>query len=107
MWSAVLNAVVYHFTLNYKELNTLLLSLQNLHDYEYPDTFCHSTVVYFTDNTVLHYIGASRSSGIPSLHALITSIRLLEIDLVIHIVVIHIPGVVMIDQVTDGLSQGI
>ena len=107
MWSAVWNAVVYRFTSNFKELSTLLLSLRNLRDYGKLDTIQHSTVFYFTDNSVTYHIAASGSSGTPSLHDLISSIRLIEIELDIHLTVIHIPGVVMIQQGTDDLSRGI
>ena len=66
-----------------------------------------TTVFYFTDNTVTYYIGASGSSSEPKLHELISNIRLLEIELDIHLNVVHIPGLVMIDQGTDNLSRGI
>ena len=96
---------MYKFTSNFKELKTLLLSLQNLRLYGDLNTIRHSTVFYFTENTVTYYIGASGSSSTPLLHELISSIRLLEIELDIHLMVIHIPDVVMIDQGTDGLSR--
>ena len=47
------------------------------------------------------------SSCTPTLHELISAIRLIEIEVDIHLPVIHIPGVVMIQQGTDNLSQGI
>ena len=107
VWSVVWDVVVYKFTSNFKELHTLLLSLQNLRLYGDLNTIRHSTVFYFTDNTVTYYIAASGSSSTPALYELISSIRILEIELDIHLMVIHIPGVVMIDQGTDGLSRGI
>ena len=107
MWSAVWNAVVYRFTSNIKELSTLLLSLRNLRDYEDLNTIWNSTVFYFTDNSVTYHIAASGSSSKPSFHNLISSIRLIEIELDVHVAVIHIPGVVMIQQGTDNLSRGI
>ena len=65
------------------------------------------TVFYFTDNTVTYYINASGLSGYSSLHGLISQIWLLEIKLDLHLIVVHIPGIVTIQQGTDGLSQGI
>ena len=107
MWSAVWNLVIYRFTSNYKELNTLLLALQTLRRYSDLKRIRQTTVFYFTDNTVTYYIGASGSSAEPKLHDLISNIRLLEIELDIHLNVVHIPGLVMNDQGTDNLSQGI
>ena len=48
--------------------------------------------------------GSSRS---PELQKLLKAIRLLELELQVFLVVIHVPGVVMIIQRTDGLSRGI
>ena len=106
-WSAVWDVVVYCYTSNYKELNTIKLALQQLKKYSDPTVIRHSTVFYFTDNSVSYYIAASGSSGNHNLHRLITEIRHLEMELGIQLVVIHIPGVVMIDQGTDGLSRGV
>ena len=66
-----------------------------------------STVFYFTDNSVTYLITESGSSRDDKLHALVSDICLFEIDLRIQLVVVHIPGVVMIQQGTDGLSRGI
>ena len=57
MWSAAWNVVVYRFSSNYKELNTLLLALQTMRQYSEIDKIRHTTVFYFTDNTVTYYIG--------------------------------------------------
>jgi hypothetical protein len=53
------------------------------------------------------WITASGSSGSPALHKLIKEIRLLELELECSLQVIHVPGMIMIDQGTDGLSRGI
>ena len=78
-----------------------------MRQYSEVDKIRHTTVFYFTDNTVTYYIGTSGSSSKERLHKLISNIRLLEIELDIHLVVVHIPGLVMIEQGTDGLSRGI
>ena len=54
MWSVVWNAILYLLTSNFKELNTLLLSLWNLRDYGDLDTIWHLTVFYFTENKVTY-----------------------------------------------------
>uniref|UniRef100_A0A7S4ARE6 Uncharacterized protein n=1 Tax=Pseudo-nitzschia australis TaxID=44445 RepID=A0A7S4ARE6_9STRA len=54
-----------------------------------------------------YYIASSGASHFPALHQLILDIWLLEIRLGISLECVHIPGVVMIDQGTDGLSQGV
>ena len=65
-----------------------------------------SVVFYFTDNQVTYFIAASGSSSVSRLHRLITEIRHLEMELGIQLIVIHIPGVVMIEQGTNGLCWG-
>jgi hypothetical protein len=54
-----------------------------------------------------YWIAASGSSPSPGLHALIEDIRLLELELNCTLQVIHVPGLLMIDQGTNGLSCGI
>ena len=49
----------------------------------------------------------ANSSRAPHLHELIEQIRLIELDLDCHLQVVHVPGVVMIQQGTDNLSRGI
>ena len=62
---------------------------------------------YFTDNEVTYHIVNSGSSTEPHLHLLIVQIKLMELQLGCHLVVIHVPGVLMIEQGTDGLSRGV
>jgi hypothetical protein len=62
---------------------------------------------YFTDNLVSYYVLTSGSSTFPGLHTLILQIKTLVLQLQCHLVVIHAPGVVMIQQGTDGLSRGV
>jgi hypothetical protein len=97
---------VYQFSSNWKELATLRLTLDRLPE-EDPHSVKGTTVFYFTDNSTVYWIAASGSSASPHLHALIEDIRLLEMKLGCHLQVIHVPGLVMIQQGTDGLSRGI
>jgi len=98
--------VVYSFSSNWKEVATLRRSLRRLLEHRPPD-IGGSTVFYFTDNSTTYYIAASGSSPHPRLHDLISEIRLLELQLAVVLKVIHVPGLVMIEQGTDGLSRGI
>ena len=107
MWSAVWNVTVFAATSNYKELNTLRLSLLHLERNGEPSKYVGTTVFYFTDNSTTYFIMNSGSSRWERLHALIVEIKLLELRLEINLVVIHVPGKVMITQGTDGLSRGV
>jgi hypothetical protein len=106
MWKGKWSPVVYKFSSNWKELSTLKLTLLNLRK-EAPAEVAGTTVFYFTDNSTTYWIASSGSSPSPPLHALIEEIRLLEMELDCCLQVVHVPGVVMIDQGTDGLSRGI
>lgn len=97
---------IFSSTSNWKELKTLLLTLQHLLD-EDSESVAGSTLFYFTDNSTTYYIGASGSSTSPGLQALIEQIRHYEYLLRCQLQVIHIPGKAMIAQGTDGLSRGI
>jgi Reverse transcriptase (RNA-dependent DNA polymerase) len=93
---------------NWRELRTVLASLQ--HIYGLPEVrarIAGSTVLYFTDNMVTYYVCYSNRSRSPALHQLIMAIRELESVLQVALEVIHIPGIVLIAQGTDGLSRGI
>ena len=106
-WSATWSVNVFRFTSNSKELNTLYHSLVIIRDTCDRQAIRRTTVFYFTDSMVVYFVASASSSKEPDLHASITKIRLLEIEMDIQVVVIHIPGFVMIDQGTDGLSRGI
>jgi hypothetical protein len=93
---------------NWKEMNTLLLTLRQI--LESPDLgseVAGTTVFYFTDNVVTYYISHNGASRIKSLHQLIMKIKDLAHRLRIRLEVVHVPGLVMILQGTDGLSRGI
>jgi hypothetical protein len=105
MWMGQWSPTVYHFSSNWKELKTLLITLQHL---KHTGTDLDGvTVFYFTDNSTTYWIAKAGSSGSPGLHLLIEQVLLLTLDLGANLQVIHVPGVVMIDQSTDGLSRGI
>ena len=66
-----------------------------------------TTVFYSTDNLTMYLVALPQSLPLQPLNTLIQEIRLLKIELDCCLQVIHVPGVVMIDQGTDGLNQGI
>jgi hypothetical protein len=56
---------------------------------------------------VTYYVVHNGSSRSPELHKLIRRIKSIELLLRCRIEVVHVPGVVMITQGTDGLSRGV
>ena len=105
LWMGQWAPMVHHHSSNWKELKTLLLTLQQL------STKCQAsvdgtTVFHFTDNTATHCVTSGGSSSSPGPHALVEKIQLLSLELGIHLEAVHVPGVVMIEQGTDGPSRG-
>jgi len=98
--------MVFHFSSNWKELQTLHLTMQQL-EKEPREAVAGTTVFYFTDNSVTYWIITGGSSKHPPLHKLVESIRLIELRIQVHLEVVHVPGVVKIKQGTDALSRGI
>ena len=106
LWMGQWSPAVFHNSSNWKELKTLLLTLQQL-AVKCPSDLEGTTVFYFTDNSASYYIVAGGSSRSPGLHKLIEQIQLILLDLRCHLEPVHVPGVVMIQQGTDGLSRGV
>ena len=106
VWMGQWSPTVYHFSSNWKELKTLLLTLQQLRN-QTGTTLRGATVFYFTDNSASYYIVSGGSSTSPGLHQLVEQIQLLILDMEIILEAVHVPGVVMITQGTDGLSRGV
>jgi hypothetical protein len=106
MWKGKWHPMVYHHSSNAKELATLLITLETLCE-NHREEATGTTIFYMTDNSVTYYVAASGTSRSPRLQHLIERIRALELELESHLQVVHIPGLVMIQQGTDGLSRGI
>ena len=106
MWMGAWSPEVWHFSSNWKELRTLLATLERAAA-KGKSGFTGATFFYFTDNLVTYFITFSGTSTSPELHAMIQVIKELEIELDITLEVVHIPGTWMIIQGTDGLSRGI
>ena len=106
VWMGTWTPQVHHYTSNWKELRTLLLTLE--HEAAHNTGRLEGvTVFYFTDNMPTYHIVNKASAGNVELQKLLYKIKHLELQLNCHLVVIHVPGVSMIAQGTDGLSRGI
>jgi hypothetical protein len=106
MWMGQWSVVVYKFSSNWKELETLRLTMATLLQQD-RSLLEGTTIFYFTDNMAVYWIASSGSSPAPGLHTLIEEIRLMELELACSLQVVHVPGIIMINQGTDGLSRGI
>ena len=106
MWQGQWTPTVFQFSSNTKELATLLLTMQHLQK-ESRRAVRGTTIFYFTDNSTTYYVAQAGTSRAPHLHHLIEQIRLIELELECRLQVVHVPGVVMIQQGTDSLSRGV
>ena len=103
VWMGTWALSVQHHTSNWKELRTMLRTLER----ERGGTRLQGlTLFYFTDNLVSYYIMMSGSSSSAELHRLIRRIQLLLLELGCRLEVVHVPGTLMIHQGADGLSRG-
>lgn len=107
MWKGKWQVAVLQFTSNWKELRTLYETLLRIRDSPDRESVRNTTVFYFTDSSSVYWIAAKGSSRWAHLHSLIVAIRLLEVELGCILQVVHIPGLAMIIQGTDGLSRGV
>jgi hypothetical protein len=90
---------------NWRELRTLLGTLERIHQ-EGRSYVRGGTLFYFTDNSSVYFIIKGGSSRSPELHKLARTIKMMEIELGCRLEPIHVPGLLMIDQGTDGQSRG-
>lgn len=108
MWKGKWQVCVHHFSSNMKELMTLLATLEALaSDPQQMKGVKETTLFYFTDNSTTYWIAANGSSKNLRLHKILESIRAMEVLLETFLTVVHVPGRVMIQEGTDGLSRGI
>jgi hypothetical protein len=110
MWMGTWLHHVHTFSSNWRELKTLLLTLEQ--EVEALITtgtsrFADMTLLYFTDNMTTYHVTMSGSSKSPRLHELVKRIKVMELQLGCHLEVIHVPGTTMIRQGTDGISRGV
>ncbi len=107
IWKGKWQPSVYHFPSVWKELATLEETLLRLRAAKDKSSVRGTTVFYFTDNSGVYWIATNGSSKSPNLHKLVTRIRRLELELDCYLQVVHVPGLVLIEQGTDGLSRGV
>ena len=105
-WMGTWRPQVRSFSSNWKELLTLVVHTLE-RELGGEGRLRNATLFYFTDNMVSYYIVSGGSSASPELQKLIRRIKFQELVLGIRLEVVHIPGLHMIDQRTDGLSRGI
>jgi hypothetical protein len=107
MWLGQWHPYVLASSSNYKEMRTLHTALELLESNPERKAACFGTTFYFTDNSVTYFAVQGGSSKSPGLQSLVRKIKLLELRLGCLLEVVHVPGVVMIDQGTDDLSRGV
>ena len=106
VWMGTWNGTMVQSTSNWKEMRTLLQTLQN-EAIKGGTRVKHRRLIYCTDNMVMCDVfrrGVSKSN---TLQKLFLEIKLLELQLECHLLLIHVPGTTMIREGTDGLSRGV
>jgi hypothetical protein len=105
IWMGTWSPHVKIYDSNWRELRTLLGTLERIQQ-EQSSYVRGGTLFYFTDNSSVYFIVKGGSSRSPELHKLARRIKELEIELGCRLEPIHVPGLLMIDEGTDGLSRG-
>ena len=106
VWMGTWDTTIAPATSNWKEMCTLKQTLLNEKCLN-GSRVRHRRLIYCTDNMVMSDIFRRGISKSDSLQKLFLDIKLLEIELKCHLLVIHVPGTSMIQEGTDGLSRGI
>jgi hypothetical protein len=105
IWMGTWAPHVTHHDSNWKELRTLLWTMERFAKRPH-SRVRGGTLFYFTDNSSVYFIIKGGSSKNCELHRLAREIKMMEIKLGCRLEPIHVPGVLMIDEGTDGLSRG-
>ena len=106
IWMGTWNGTVVHSTSNWKEMCTLRQTLQNESNLG-GIRVKHRRLLYCTDNSVMCDIFRRGVSKSDTLQKLFLEVKLLELQLDCHLLLIHVPGTTMIREGTDGLSRGV
>ena len=96
IWKGVWGSKVAHFSSNWKELWTLLYTLEH-EKISGGDQVRGRRLIYFTDNMVSYDVFRKGSSKSTPLWKLFLKIKLLEMELQCVLQVIHVPGTAMIE----------
>jgi hypothetical protein len=103
-WMGMWSTQVLHITTNWKELRTLLQTLERIYDWSDHHKWRGVTLFYFTDNQVTYYVVQNERSSSKDLHSLVCNIANLEVLIDCCLEVIHVPGTMMIQQRTNGVD---
>ena len=96
VWKGVWAAQVSSFSSNWKELRTLLFTLE--HEKHLGGSRVKGRrLLYFTDNMVSYDVFRRGTSSSTPLWTLFLKIKLLELELQCEVQVIHVPGTIMIE----------
>ena len=104
-WKDVWSPQVATFSSNRKEMRTLLQTLENEQALK-GVRFKGHRLLYFADNMTTYDVFRRASRKSTPLWRLFLRIKLLELELNCFLQVIHVPGISMILQGTDGISRG-
>ena len=104
IWKGVWGSQVASFSSNWKELRTLLFTLEHEKSLG-GERVKGRRLLYFTDSMVSYDVFRKGSSKSTPLWTLFLKIKLLELELQCVLQVIHVPGTTMIEQGTDGLRS--
>jgi hypothetical protein len=108
MWMGQWAPIFQVGTSNAKEMRTLLATLEIIWaDPTQRESAEGSTLFYFTDSTCVYFAVTSGASKYDHLQILVRKIKELELRLGCLLEVVHVPGKVMIEEGTDGLSRGV
>jgi hypothetical protein len=105
-WMGTWVPIVSHFDSNWRELRTLLWTVERLAKGDL-EKLLGGTMFYFTDNLVTYYVVQNGSSSSPELHQLVRNLKGLKVEIQCRIEVVHVPGKLMIAAGPDGLSRGV
>ena len=106
VWMGTWDEEAASATSNWKEMCTLHQTLLNEKEQQV-NRVQHKRLIYCTDNMVLADVFRCGISKSDKLQKLFLNIKILEIELKCHLIVIHVPGTSMIQEGTDGLSRGV
>lgn len=106
VWMGTWDDTVVSASSNWKEMCTLKQTLEN-ERIRGGNRVRHRKLLYCTDNMVMCDIFRKGNSKSPTLQRLFLEVKLLEVILQCHLLLIHVPGTTMIREGTDGLSRGV
>ena len=106
IWMGTWDGTVVTASSNWKEMCTLKQTLEN-EKMRGGERVRNRRLLYCTDNLVTCDIFRKGTSKSTALQKLFLDIKLLELELGCHLFLIHVPGTIMIQEGTDGLSRGV